>query len=148
MFSAFVRLTVRIITVTPVRHLSVRAVRMRFVIAGISRRFSAMIRRKARHCLDTVTRVFEKVIRLRNTSKSICPSASWWIACSRRKDKKKERSAQRANINTNITTKSRNHCPPAFDVDRFFLLVYACGSYVPEKVRRYIRNLVLWTIRV
>lgn len=76
MFRAFLQLTVRIITVTSVRHLSVKAIRIRFVIAGITRRISAMIRRRARRCLDTVTRVFEKVIRLRNIPKSICPSAS------------------------------------------------------------------------
>jgi len=91
MFRAFLQLTGRIITVTSVRHLSVKTVRIRFVIAGISRRISAMIRRRARRCLDTVTRVFEKVIRLRNIPKSICPSASWWIAYSRRKDKKDDR---------------------------------------------------------
>lgn len=69
---------------------------------------------------------------------------------SRRKD---ERTIGRANVNTNINTKeekkkSRNHCPPAFDVDWFFSPVCALthsGFYVSEstKIKTW-----YWTIHV
>jgi hypothetical protein len=129
-------LTVRIFAVLPTCHLNVTAIRMRFVITSVSRRFSATIRRKVQCCLDTITRIFKKVVRFRSTSKSIRPSASWWIAFSRNQEERMI--GVHTNINRRILIQEIKKPLPTYSVDWFLLFVCVLEHvkfYIPESMK-------------